>query len=225
MGDAKSNKCFCHLGGVLCIYGYDGRVDSAASDVLLAGDLIRGAPGAFDRFVNLYRDKVFRYSFSMCGQREDAEEVAQETLLKVLENLGQLREPGRLKPWVFQIAKNACFMKRRKSVFAPAAELSLDDLKPQRSEDGAGTRLEIADWSALPEDLAASAEFRRSLDRAVAALPDLYRAVFLLRDIEELSTSETAEVLGINEDAVKTRLHRARLALRQRLDAAVRSLP
>src|SRR6516162_4653679 len=115
-----------------------------------------GRQDAFDRFVETYHDKLFRYSFSVCGQRQDAEEVAQETLLKVFESLDQLREPERLKAWVFRIAKNACLMKRRKSVFAPPAELSLDELRPSKNGDGA--RLDIADWSALPENLAADEE-------------------------------------------------------------------
>lgn len=190
-------------------------------DSQLARDLLDGAPQAFDRFVDTYNGKIFRYSYAMCRQREDAEEVAQETLLKVFQNLDQLHDPDRLKPWIFRIAKNACLMKRRKSVFAPTEELSLDELRPAR--DGSGTRLEIADWSPLPEDLAASAEIRDALEQAVAQLPELYRAVFLLRDIEHLSTEDAAGVLGVSADVVKTRLHRARLAMRKQLDERLRS--
>ena len=107
-------------------------------------------------------------------------------------------------------------MKRRKSLFAPAAELSLDELRPARN--GEGTRLEIADWSAMPDDAAANAELHRALDQAVRQLTEQYRAVFLLRDVEGLSTAEAAHALEIGEDAVKQRLHRARLALRKALD-------
>jgi RNA polymerase sigma-70 factor (ECF subfamily) len=189
-------------------------------ELQLARELIAGTGDAFERFVDLYHDKLFRYSFAMCGQREDAEEVAQETLMKVFENLGQLREPERLKPWVFRIAKNTCLTKRRRSLFAPKEELSLDQLRPRKS--GSEGLLEIADWSALPEDLASDAELRRALDDAVHALPDLYRPVFLLRDVEGLSTEEAAEVLGVTEDVVKTRLHRARLMLRKDLDEHLR---
>ncbi len=156
----------------------------------------------------------------MCRQREDAEEVAQETLLKVFQNLDHLQDPDRLKPWIFRIAKNACLMKRRKSVFAPKQELSLEELMPVKDGD---TRLEIADWSRLPEDLAANQELREALDGAVAELPELYRAVFLLRDVEGLSTEDAAEVLEVTTDVVKTRLHRARLALRKHLDQYLRS--
>lgn len=157
----------------------------------------------------------------MCGDREDAEEVAQETLLKVFENFSQVREPERVRPWVFRVAKNACLMKRRKSMFAPAVELSLDQLMPAR-QDGDPVRIEIADWSALPEDLLLQAELRDTLTAAIGELPETYRSVILLRDLEELSTQETAEILELTEDVVKTRLHRARLAVRQKLDERLR---
>ena len=195
---------------------------AVTTDSELARKLIEGADGAFENFVDVYYAKLFRYSYTMCSQREDAEEVAQDTLLRVFESLNQLREPDHLKSWVFRIAKNACLMKRRKSVFAPKTEISLDELKPKRVGDDGGMRIEIADWSALPEDLALDAEMRRQLERAVHELPDSYKSVFLLRDIEELSTGEAADVLGVTTDVVKTRLHRARLALRKSLDEYMR---
>src|SRR6476659_1256513 len=111
--------------------------------------MITGEPEAFDRFVEHFRGKIFHYSWLMCGHREDAEEVAQDTLMKVFESFDQLREPERVRPWVFRIARNACLMKRRKSVFAPAHELSLDELMPARDSAPEG-KLEIADWSSLP---------------------------------------------------------------------------
>jgi RNA polymerase sigma-70 factor (ECF subfamily) len=154
----------------------------------------------------------------MCGHREDAEEVAQETLLKVFESFDQLREPARVRPWVFRIAKNACLMKRRKSVFAPLQELSLDDFLPASTGDGMHRHIEIADWSRLPEEELLRSELRDQLERAIAELPETYRAVVLLRDMEELSTEETAHVLDLTVDVVKTRLHRGRLAMRQKMD-------
>lgn len=195
---------------------------AGALDLTLAEELLAGKPGAFERFVETYRQKIFQYTLLMCGQREDAEEVAQETLLKVFEKIDQLREPAHLKAWVFRIARNACFMRRRKSVFAPTEELSLDELMPRFSEDGDGKRLEIADWSAIPEELAINSQLGRILRKAIEELPEIYRAVILLRDVEELSTEETAEVLDVTEDTVKTRLHRARLAVRQSLDRYLR---
>ncbi len=187
-------------------------------EVELARDLLAGNLGAFDRFVESFRTRLFQYSLLMCGQREDAEEVSQETLLKVFENLAQLREPEHVRSWVFRIAKNACLMKRRKSVFAPVRELSLDEFIPLMDHRGGERKLEIADWSALPDAQVLRSELRDVLQEAISELPEIYKSVLLLRDVEELSTEETAQVLEVSEDVVKTRLHRARLAVRQKLD-------
>lgn len=173
----------------------------------IAIGLMRGEPSAFDKFVELYQRKVFQYSYSMCGQREDAEEVAQETLLSVFEHLDQIREPEHLKAWVFRIAKNVCLMKRRKSLFAPPSEDPLDDIDAE-------------DMAPLPERVVLDEERKHLLCGAILRLPEIYRSVILLRDVEELSTEETAEVLSVSEDVVKTRLKRARRALRDGLNQA-----
>jgi RNA polymerase sigma-70 factor, ECF subfamily len=193
------------------------------AEVELAKKLIAGEPEAFDRFVEHFRAKVFHYSWVMCRNREDAEEVAQETLLKVFENFDHLREPERVRPWVLHIARNACLMKRRKSVFAPSQELSLDDFLPHMGHEGRHVKLQIADWSGLPDAQLLRSEMKQVLDRASGELPPDYRSVILLRDIEELSTIETAQTLDLTEDVVKTRLHRARLAVRQNLDEYLRT--
>jgi RNA polymerase sigma-70 factor (ECF subfamily) len=192
-------------------------------EIQLARDLIAGRPGAFDRFVEVFRPKIFQYTLMIAGNREDAEEVTQDTLMKVFENFGQLREPERIRPWVFRIARNGVFMKRRKSVFAPAQELSIEDFLPKANGDGGGRKLEIADWSALPDDRLLRAELRSVLDEAIGELPEIYRSAIVLRDMEELTTEEAANALDVSEQAVKTRLHRARLAVRQKLDAYLRT--
>ena len=189
----------------------------------LARQLMSGDARAFDRFVDHFRAKIFNYSWLMCGDREDAEDVAQEALLKVFQSFDQLRDPARVRPWIFRIAKNACLMKRRRSVFAPARELSLDEFLPARRADDGGVKLEIADWSKIPDDGVLKAEMKNVLDRAIGDLPEPYRSVVLLRDLEELSTAETAQILDVSEDVVKTRLHRARLALRKALDEHLRA--
>jgi RNA polymerase sigma-70 factor (ECF subfamily) len=187
---------------------------SAAEEVNLARRLMAGDLTAFERFVEVFQQKLFQYSYLTCGQREDAEEVAQETLLKVFQNYSQLREPERIRTWVFRIAKNVCHMKRRKSIYAPKTELSLDEM---RSPPGEGSRLEIPDWSRIPETQAMSAQVRTRLNEAIRELPDIYRNTLLLRDVEGLSTDEAAEVLEVTADVVKTRLHRARQAVRRAL--------
>ena len=191
-------------------------------EIELARALMSGQPGAFDRFVEHFRSKVFRYSWLMCGQREDAEEVAQEALLKAFESFAQLREPERVRAWIFRIARNACLMKRRKSVFAPDRELSLEEFIPSSDGNGHHRHLEIADWSRLPEDELLNRELGTTLQRAITELPEKYRAVVLLRDLEELTTEEAAQILDLSVDVVKTRLHRGRLAIRKTLDSYLR---
>jgi RNA polymerase sigma-70 factor (ECF subfamily) len=192
------------------------------SEIQLARDLLSGKPEAFERFVEVFRTRIFQYTLMMCGHHEDAEEVAQDTLLKVFENIDQLREPERVRAWVFRIARNACYMKRRKSVFAPAQELSLEEFLPPVERSGERRKLEIADWSALPEDEFLRGELRSVIREAISELPEIYRSVILLRDMEELTTEETAQVLEVSNEVVKTRLHRARLAIRQKLDDYLR---
>lgn len=180
------------------------------AEIELARELLAGNPGAFDRLVESLHSRLLHYSLMVCGQRDDAEEVAQDTLLKVFESLDQLREPEHVRAWVFRIARNACLMKRRKSVFAPARELSLEELTPAT---------QISDGGERPDKRALRKELRGAIEEAIQELPEIYKTVLLLRDVQELSTRETARVLEVNEDVVKTRLHRARLAVRQKLDA------
>lgn len=158
-------------------------------------------------FVESFQRKIFNYTWLMCGQREDAEEVAQDTLLKVFENWDQLRSAEQVKPWVFRIARNCCLMKRRHSVFAPVEEVPIDDVSLQAPG-------ETADMRVLRHELSAE------LEKALREIPETYRAVVLLRDAEEMSTSETATLLDISEDNVKQRLHRGRAMLRKILQAA-----
>lgn len=141
--------------------------------------------------------------------------------MKVFESFDQLRDPQHVKAWVFRIAKNYCLMKRRRSVFAPEREYSLDELMPTFSEDGTLARVQVAASGEAPDEGAARSETRERLEAALRGLPDIYRSVVLLRDVEELSTAETAQVLDISEDAVKQRLHRGRLALRKFLEGVL----
>lgn len=188
-----------------------------APEVEWARRLLAGDATAFTPFVESFQHRIFQYTWLMCGQREDAEEVAQDTLLKIFESFDQLQDPERVKAWVFRIAKNYCLMKRRKSVFAPDREYSLDELLPSAGD--VPRAFQVADSGELPEDRLLRSELGSKLEDALRELPDLYRSVVLLRDVEGLSTAETAEVLDLSEDVVKQRLHRGRLALRKSLAA------
>ena len=165
-----------------------------------------GDKDAMQPFVESFQRKVFNYTWLMCGQREDAEEVAQDTLLKVFENWEQLRDPEQVKPWVFRIARNCCLMKRRHSVFAPVSEVSVDDVPLEAHQEAADERV-------------IRKELNAEIEKALRAIPESYRAVVLLRDAEELSTAETASLLEISEANVKQRLHRGRGMLRKLLAA------
>jgi len=123
--------------------------------------------------VEHFRAKIFQYSWLMCGQREDAEDVAQDTLMKAFESFDQLKEPERVRPWIFRIARNACLMKRRKSVFAPSHELSLDEFLPAMERENGRIKPQIADWSGLPDRQMLHSEMKAYSVRRSALYPRL----------------------------------------------------
>lgn len=196
--------------------GSQADVDSDAirleADVELLDSIRRDAPGAFDRFVDRFGDRIYGFGMRVCGEPEDARDVAQETLLKAFQSLRRLKEPGALRTWLYRVATNACLMKRRKGKFEPARELSLEELMPDQAGTGP-----VADVSQMPDDALERTELRRIVREAIEALPQHYRIVLILRDMEQLSTREVAQALDLAESAVKMRLHRARLMVRQRL--------
>lgn len=193
--------------------GVDGGLGGSTSDAELLRAIVEGRPEAFDAFVETYGRRLMAFGMRMCRHAEDAEDVFQETLMKAYLGLRNVREPKAVRTWLFRVASNQCLMKRRKQ--QRAAEVSLDALKPPGWEDGEVT--EVPDWSDLPDQESERAELRAVLEHEITRLPPEYRIVLLLRDVEGLSTSETAEVLGIRVPGVKMRLHRARMALRDRL--------
>lgn len=172
----------------------------------------RDDPSAFDAFVDRFGRRLMAFGLRMCGQREDAEDVFQETLFKAYTGLASVQEPRALRTWLYRVAANQCLMKRRKE--SSQREVSLEELKPPGWERGEPE--EIADWS---DAMAAAerAELRSVLEGAIRELPPELRIVLLLREVEGLSTREVAEVLDLGVSAVKMRLHRARMNLRHRL--------
>lgn len=182
----------------------------------LVEEMRKGEDGAFERLLGLLQNTVYSFGMKVCGQVEDAQDTMQETLLKAFQSLPGLEFPNAraLKVWLYKVAKNACLMKRRKGRFEPKTTLSLDDFVP-----GAGdTRPEIPDWSDIPLDHVLQTEIKQVVGQAVRKLPERYRVVLVLRDMEQLSTAEASDVLGISEESVKVRLHRARLFLRKELE-------
>lgn len=171
-------------------------------------------PEAFDRFVDRFGNRIYGFGMRVCGQREDAEDVLQETLLTIYRKLRDLREPAALVTWLYRIVANACVSARRKARIGSAEELSLEELLPHGEEIGEGPLL--PDESG-PEVELYRQEVSQALDAALREIPADYRVVWVMRDVEGLSTAETAEALGLSVPNVKMRLHRARLALRKQL--------
>ena len=175
----------------------------------------RDAPGAFEAFVERYGDRIYRFGLRMCGHREDAKDVLQDTLIQAYKALKTVEHPEALKSWLYRVAGNACLMMRRKGKYEPDRELSLDDLAP-RPDDGPSH--EIPDPGDLPDTQAERSQWQGLVQEAIGDLPPNYRIVLVMRDMEGLSTEEVGDALGLETSAVKMRLHRARLKVKQRLE-------
>jgi RNA polymerase sigma-70 factor (ECF subfamily) len=181
-------------------------------------ELIRAInSGQFDRFqdlVNRYEQKLYNFSLRMCGDTADAEDTVQETFLNVFRYLKDFRYETKFKNWLYRVASSACIKKRRKSKFAPERELSLDEFFPQ---DEAEIPDRVPNWAQMPLDKLLNHELLDKINQAIFELPEKYRLVIVLRDIEGFSTTEAAQILKLSEANVKVRLHRARLFLRHNL--------
>jgi RNA polymerase sigma-70 factor (ECF subfamily) len=161
----------------------------------------------------LLQNTVFSFSMRVCGHREDAEDTMQEVLLKSVPQLPKFDSPKALLVWLYKVARTRCLMKRRKSKFAPARELSLEELMPDRKE------LEqlAGDGRINPESFAIRSQQAVRLREAVQRLPPQYRVVLVLRDMEGLTDEEVAEITGVRAATIRVRLHRARLFVRKEL--------
>jgi RNA polymerase sigma-70 factor, ECF subfamily len=176
-----------------------------------------GDASAFTELVDKYERKIFRLAKHITQNDEDAEDVLQESFMKAYSNLDSFQGQSKFYTWLVRIAVNEALMKLRKR--KSDRTVSLDE--PHETEEDTVTR-EIAVWEDDPEQKYSREELRSILERAVESLKPAFRTVFVLRDIEEMSTEETAEALGISIPAVKSRLLRARLQLRERLTRVFR---
>lgn len=172
-----------------------------------------GDVSAFEELVKRYDRNVFRIAQHITQNREDAEDVVQDAFLKSYNNLAQFQGQSKFYTWLVRIAVNEALMKLRRR--RPERTVSLDE--DVKTEDDSVPR-EVADWSPNPEQQYTQAELREILDKTIHGLPATFRTVFVLRDVEGLSTEETAEALDLSIPAVKSRLLRARLQLRERLN-------
>ena len=173
-----------------------------------------GDRAEFARLVDMASAPIYRLGLKMLGNPQDAEDVLQNTFLKALQSLKNFE--GRSTPltWLYRIAVNEALMLIRRQ--KPQVEIAEE---PQEGADELPAPVQLTDWCCLPESDFLSAESRQALDAAISTLPEKLRIVFLLRDIEGLSIHDTSDALGLTETAVKTRLLRARLYLRERLSS------
>jgi RNA polymerase sigma-70 factor (ECF subfamily) len=181
-------------------------------DFALVAEAKAGSYAAFDELVNRHEKKIYRLGLNLTGNPEDAEDVLQEAFLKAFLHLQDFREDARFYTWLVRIAVNEGLMKLRKRRADKAAPI-----EDSVDEEGDIMPREFADWKPNPEEQYAQAEIEEILRQAAQTLSPAFRTVFLLRDVEGLSTQETADVVGISEGAVKARLFRARLQLREEL--------
>ena len=191
------------------------------SDTGLVDRLRGGDAAAFELLMAEYGNRVYRLAFGITRNASDAEEVVQDVFLTVFRKIEAFEARAALSTWIYRMTVNTALNKRRGKRFE--VETSLEALLPTYKDDGhrAGDpSFVLADWSSLPDETLLSLEGRRAIARALDVLPADYRAVVVMRDVDGLSNEETAAALGDSVSSVKSRLHRARMAMREILTQA-----
>ncbi len=183
----------------------------------LVAALRRGDPTAAEDLVASYGDRAWRLATRITGNAQDAEEAVQDAFLSVIQKIVTFRGHSAFRSWLYRIVANAAYQRCRRRR-GRGADISLDELLPVFDEHGHHVE-PVADWSMSVDDPARQTELRTALSTAIEELPADHRAVVLLRDVDGLSNQEIAAVLGFTVINIKTRLHRARLFLRKRLEA------
>ncbi len=181
-------------------------------DKVLVERAQHGDTVAFDELVARYADKVHRLTYKVLRHEEDAEDALQDAFLSAYRNLSRFKGESTFSTWLYRVAMNAALMRLRKR---RDGMVSIE--QPSDREDSRVT-LQLADWAKTPPDMIINDELRTALERAVDALPEELSTVFRLREVDGSSNSEVAEILGLSVPAVKSRLHRARVALRDSLN-------
>jgi len=181
-------------------------------------ELVRAINGGrhelFHDLVRRYEKTLYNFGLRMCDNPSDAEDMVQDTFLNVFKYLHGFRYETKFKNWLYRIATSACLKKKRRSKFAPERELSLDTFLPA---DESEITAELPGWASQPLDRVLDDELGELIRNALLSLPEKYRLVIVLRDIEGFSTQETADILDLTPTNIKVRLHRARLFLREEL--------
>ena len=180
-----------------------------------------GGPKSMERLLIGAQELAYRFSLLVCGHREDAEDVMQDALLKTFHHVTRIHEPEAFRTWLYRTVRNACLMKRRRRVGEPSRHLSIE--QDGRSDGDEPAVVTVRDAGRAADQQLIDAWVGERLRRALQALTPASRAIVVLRDIEGLSTREVAAITDLSETNVKTRLHRARLRMREHLKEAVMS--
>ncbi|MEW6246682.1 MAG: RNA polymerase sigma factor [Nitrospirota bacterium] len=173
-------------------------------------------PAAFDQLYRDHVDLIYRFAQRLCGEADAAKDIVQDTFLNAYRGFKKFRGDAQVSTWLYTIASRACLRMRRKRKGEPERELSLEEFIPTSEGE---FKLQIPMDGLTPEEALQNKELRRALDQAIEKLPPKYRMVLVLRDMEGLSAKEVGTIMGLNERAVKSRLHRARLFVRRELSA------
>jgi RNA polymerase sigma-70 factor (ECF subfamily) len=190
------------------------------SEVALVAGLRAGDAAAFETLLDRYSARLLRLARRFLDSEEDARDALQDAMVAVFKSIGNFEANSMLSTWLHRIVVNACLMKLRAK--RRREEIDIEEYLPRFKEDG--HQLEPSQpWTESAESMLERDELRALVRASIEQLPETYRVVLTLRDIEELSTDETAEILGITPNAVKIRLHRARQALRTMLDGTMKS--
>jgi len=189
--------------------------EAFAGEADLVVGLQAGDAAAYRRFVEENSASVYNLALKLLGDEQEAEDVLQETFLSAFRAIDRFEGRSKLSTWLYRVAYNASLMHLRKR--QRMTTFSLDQHYGDEEQSSLVPGNLLVDWSAVPDDHLLTAEARQEMDRAIAQLPESLRSTFVLRDIQGLSGAETAEILGITVQAVKNRLHRARLNLRDHL--------
>jgi RNA polymerase sigma-70 factor, ECF subfamily len=183
-------------------------------DAELVKAINSGDKSLFQNLVKKYEQKLYNFGLKMCGETRDAEDMVQDAFLNAYKYLADFRYEASFKNWLYRIAGSACIKKKRKSKFAPQKEISLEDFIPEDKENAPDS---LPQWASEPLEKVLNAELSENISRSILSLPEKYRIVLVLRDVEGFGTEETAQILNIRPASVKVRLHRARLFLKEKL--------
>ena len=191
------------------------HAQARSAEALLIQRILAGECELFHDLIRPYERGAFILAYSILRNREDAEEAVQQGMLNIFSRLSQLGEVEKFKQWAMRVVENEAKMHRRKR--RQLLYESIEASEPNAGEEQPFRPRQFADWRELPSDVVEQKEVREAIAKALADLPEIYREIFVLRDVQHLDVAETAQVLEIGESAVKTRLHRARLMMRESL--------